>query len=342
MLAVLFLVFLLLFSICIAVTIGSVSISIQSVYDIILYQCFHIGNSANILHSPEFDIVWYIRLPRIILAVLVGIGLSISGVIMQAVVKNALADPYILGISSGASLGATLAIMLGIGALFGYNYVGVVAFIGAFIVSILVIAFSNINGRANATKLLLVGMSLSAMATAFSSFIIYTSKNQEGIKTISYWLLGSLAGAKWNMLGVIFGVIIITVIFFFTQYRTLNLMLLGDDVSITLGTDLHLYRIIYILVVSIIIGFVVYSSGTIGFVGLIIPHFTRILFGTNHKRLLIAAALIGGIFLIWADVFSRVIIPGSELPIGILISMIGAPVFIYLILSKAYGFGGHE
>ncbi|WP_200804908.1 FecCD family ABC transporter permease [Anaerosalibacter sp. Marseille-P3206] len=330
----------LVFSILISVAMGSVDISFKDIYRIIFYKTFSIGNPDTLPSDAIIDIVWFIRLPRIILATCVGMGLSISGLIMQAVVKNPLADPYILGVSSGAYLGTTLAIMLGVGISLGSNYVGICAFIGAFAISILVITMANINGRANSTKLLLSGMALSTLCSAFSSFIVYFCKNKEKIRSITYWLMGSLAGAKWESIKFIFPIIIISTIFFITQYRTLNLMLLGDEVSITLGKDLHTYRQVYLLVTSLIIGLIVYSSGIIGFVGLIIPHIVRILFGTDHKKIIPITALIGSIFLIWADVLSRIIIPGSELPIGILISMIGTPIFIYLMINKSYGFGG--
>lgn len=336
------LVAVLIFSILLTVTMGSVDISIKDVYAIIMYKIFSIGDAKRLSSEALHDIVWFIRLPRIILAVAVGIGLSVSGVVMQAIVKNPLADPYILGISSGASLGATLAIMLGVGTFFGSNYVGISGFIGAFVISILVLTLANVNGRANSTKLLLSGMALSSVCSAFSSFIIYFSDNREGMQNITYWLMGSLAGAKWENIRIILPIVILATIFFSTQYRTLNLMLLGDEVAITLGTDLHRYRQLYLIVTSVIIGFIVYSSGIIGFVGLIIPHLSRMIFGTDHKRIILLSALIGAIFLVWADVLSRVIIKGSELPIGILISMIGAPCFIYLMVSKSYGFGGNS
>lgn len=330
----------LIFSMLLSIAMGSVHISIKDIYKIINFKIFSIGNQNELPSNAIIDIIWFIRFPRIILSICIGMGLSISGIVMQAIVKNPLADPYILGISSGASLGATLAIMLGVGISLGPNYVGICAFIGAFTISILVMIMANVNGRPNSTKLLLSGMSLNTLCSAFSSFIIYFSKNKEGIKTISYWLMGSLAGAKWEDIRLILPIVILATIFFMTQYRTLNLMLLGDEVSITLGKDLHRYRLAYLIIISLVIGLTVYSSGIIGFVGLIIPHIVRILFGTDHKKNILITALVGSIFLIWADILTRTIIPGSELPIGIIISMIGAPTFIYLIINKSYGFGG--
>lgn len=324
-----------------AVTMGSVDISIKEVYEVILYKLFNIGDST-IGTGAVADVVWLIRMPRIVLAIAVGAGLSVVGIVMQAIVKNPLADPYILGVSSGASLGATLAVVLGIGSVFGSNSLGIMGFIGAFGVSILVLMISNIGGRSNSIKLLLAGMALSSVCSSFSSFLVYISDDSQKLKTITFWLMGSLAGAKWNEIVIILPVIILGTIFFITQYRTLNLMLLGDEVSITLGTDLHKFRIIYLVITSLMIGLLVYVSGMIGFVGLIIPHIVRIIFGTDHKKIIPITALLGSIILIWADVISRILIKGTEIPIGIVISIIGAPLFVWLMIKKNYGFGGNK
>ena len=327
-------------SILLAVTIGSVSISVKDVYSVIVYKIFNFQSLEEYSKGAIHDVVWLIRLPRIVLAAAVGGGLATCGIIMQAIVKNPLAEPYILGISSGASLGATLAIMLGIGVLFGANYVGVVACIGAFLVSIFVVTIANVGSRANSVKLLLSGLAVSSVCSSFSSFIVFFANDKVGMQSITYWLMGSLAGAKWPSNLAVYIVVLGGIIFFMTQYRTLNMMLLGDEISVTLGTDLHKYRQVYLLVTSLMIGFIVYSSGVIGFMGLIIPHFVRMFFGTDHKKLIPVASLVGAIFLIWADVFARIIVPQTELPIGMLVSMIGAPCFIYLLVKHSYGFGG--
>ena len=328
-------------SIGFAVTIGSVDISIKEVYQVILYKLLNIGDSS-IGTGAVADVVWLIRMPRIVLAIAVGVGLSVVGIVMQAIVKNPLADPYILGVSSGASLGATLAVVLGIGSSFGSNSLGIMGFIGAFGVSILVLIISNIGGRSNSIKLLLAGMALSSVCSSFSSFLVYISDDSQKLKTITFWLMGSLAGAKWNEIVIIMPIIILGVIFFMTQYRTLNLMLLGDEVSITLGTDLHKFRIIYLVITSLMIGLLVYVSGMIGFVGLIIPHIVRMIFGTDHKKIIPISALLGAIILIWADVLSRALLKGTEIPIGIVISIIGSPLFVWLMIKKNYGFGGSK
>lgn len=331
----------LVFSVLLAVTFGSSPIPFSDVYRVILNQLFGIGDDAVYGTGPLHDIVIYIRLPRLILAVAVGMGLAVCGVVMQAIVKNPLADPYILGVSSGASLGATVAIMLGVGSFLGSNFVGIMGCAGAFGISLLV-TLANIGSPSNSVKLLLAGMALSSVCSAFSSFVVFFAHDREGMMSITYWLMGSLAGVNWGNIAVILPLVIGSVLFFITQYRVLNLMLLGDEVSITLGTDLHKYRNFYLLVTSLMIGFIVYASGMIGFVGLIIPYVVRILVGTDHKKLIPVSCLMGAILLVWADVLCRVMIDGTELPIGILISMIGAPCFIYLMAKKSYGFGGKD
>ncbi len=341
--AVLVLAAALVISLLWAVTIGSVDLAVGDVYRVILFKMFGIGDAELYGSGSMSDIVWFVRLPRLVLAIAIGSGLSISGVVMQAIVKNPLADPYVLGISSGASLGATLAILMGIGVTFGESYVGIMAFLGAFAVSVGVIFLANMGTKATSVKLILAGTALSAICGAVSNFLLYVKSNSSGaVNAVVRWTMGSLAAANWETNKLLLITSLIGVLFFWSQYRTLNLMLLGDESAITLGTDLHRWRILYLVVASLLVGFSVYAAGVIGFVGLIIPHMVRILFGTDHKRLIPLCALLGALFLLWADVLCRVILERTELPIGILTSMVGAPVFIYLMARKKYGFGGKE
>ncbi|MEG1641839.1 MAG: iron ABC transporter permease [Synergistaceae bacterium] len=335
----LFLLFLLFLSVVIATTLGSVQTKPSEVYSVILHHLFNLKNISDIPLVKQ-DVIFYLRLPRVILAMCTGAGLAVTGTVMQAIVKNPLADPYILGVSSGASLGATLSILLGLGTIFGENFIGTMAFLGAFITAFSVLCIANIGGKANSVKLLLAGIALSAICSAFSSFIIFFANNADGMQTITFWLMGSLAGAKWENIIIILPIVTLCVIFFYSQSRILNLMLLGDSTAITLGTNLNIYRHLYLLLSSLVIGFIVFSTGIIGFVGLIIPHACRIFVGTNHRNLIPTSAFVGAIFLIWTDVLSRVIIARGELPIGILVSMIGAPTFIYLMVKKTYGTRG--
>ena len=326
-----------------AVTIGSVDLEVGEVYRVILYKLFGIGDPAVYGSGSMSDIVWFVRLPRLVLAIAIGCSLSIAGVVMQAIVKNPLADPYVLGISSGASLGATLAILLGVGAALGNGYIGIMAFLGAFGVSMGVIFLANIGGRANSVKLILAGTALSSICSAVSNFVLFVKNNSSGaVNAAVRWTMGSLAAAEWETNGMLLVISALGVLFFWSQYRTLNLMLLGDESAITLGTDLHRWRILYLIGASLMVGFAVYAAGVIGFVGLVIPHVVRMLFGTDHKKLIPLSALLGALFLLWADVLCRTLIDRAELPIGVLTSMIGAPVFIYLMARKKYGFGGKE
>ena len=331
----------LIVSLLFAVTIGSSNISMADVYKVIIRQLFGIGD-ASYAKGSIHDVVWFIRLPRLILAVGVGIGLSVCGTVMQAIVKNPLADPYVLGISSGAYLGAVIEIVLGIGSVLGGNFVGILAFIGAFVVSLAVLTLANIGSRANTAKLLLSGMALSAVCSAIANFIVYMTKDNESVVTVNHWLLGSLSGANWTTNLIVLSVVLAGFIFFLTQYRTLNLMLYGDETAITLGTNLHVWRHVYLVVCAAIVGVLVYAAGMIGFVGLVIPHCVRMLVGTDHKKVVPLSALIGAIFLIWVDVCCRVLLKGNELPVGVLTGIIGAPVFIYLMIRRKYGFGGKD
>ena len=323
-----------------AVTFGNADLSVKDVYSVILYEVFRFDSLSAYKEGPVRDVVWLIRLPRVLLALGVGMGLSVCGVVMQAIVRNPLADPYILGVSSGATLGATLSIMLGVGSFLGGNSVGLMAFIGAMITSFAVMYIANMGGRATSGKLILAGTAVSSVCSAFSNFVLYITNDNSATSQVTFWTMGSLSGADWARVKVILPVILLCGLFFWSQFRNLNLMLLGDEVSVTLGADLHRVRSLYLLISALMVGFSVYCAGMIGFLGLIIPHVIRILFGTDHRRLVPLASLLGSVFLIWCDVACRVILKNAELPIGILVSIIGAPCFIYLLVRRSYGFGG--
>ena len=229
-----FLILFLVFSVLAAVTFGNADLSLKDVYSVILYKLFHIKSLAAYGEGAIHDVVWLIRLPRVLLALAIGMALSVCGVVMQAIVQNPLADPYVLGISSGASLGATLAIMLGIGSFLGGNSVGICAFIGAMLTSFAVIAIANMGGKATSAKLILAGMAISAVCSAFSNFVIYITNDKNAATEVMKWNMGSLAGASWARVSAMMPVTLVCVLLFLTQYRSLNLMLLGDEVSITL------------------------------------------------------------------------------------------------------------
>lgn len=329
-----------LFSIGMAVIFGNANLSIQDVYKVIGYQLFSIEKWKIYGEGAIYDIVWNIRLPRILLAFIVGMALSTSGAVMQGVVQNPLADPYILGISSGAYLGVILAIVLGVEHIFGGSGVGIMAFFGAFVSGSIVLLLANIGGSASTSKLVLMGVGMSGISSAFASGILYFFNSKEAMVQVMFWTMGSLAGAEWGKVSIVAPIILFCFFFFLFQYRNLNLLLLGDETAQTLGVDSRKLKIYYSMVASLMVGLSVYCAGTIGFVGLIIPHITRMISGSNHKKMLFPCGMFGGIFLLWSDVACRSILSYSELPIGIFVAMIGAPVFLFLLVKHSYGFGG--
>ncbi|WP_313131731.1 FecCD family ABC transporter permease [Anaerocolumna sp.] len=331
-------------SVVLSVSIGQVSIPFQQSFRILIHQLTggRIGNTSEISMVMFTDIIWQIRFPRVLLAMVTGAGLALCGTVMQASVQNPLADPYILGISSGAALGATFSIMLGfgVGGLLGEFGVATWAFIGALGAAALVLGLASIGGKTSSVKLVLAGTVINALCNAFSNFIIYFAKNSDGIRSVSFWTMGSLASAEWSRLPLLSAVVFAAIVFFLFQSRVMNTMLMGEETAITLGINLNFYRRLYMIISSVVTGVLVSTCGIIGFVGLIIPHIVRSVVGSDHKRLIPAAILFGSLFMIWTDVFARMIIPNGELPIGIVTSLLGAPVFMYMLIKKSYGFGG--
>ena len=278
------------------------------------------------------QIVWQIRVPRIILGFLAGSGLALCGCVMQAVVQNPMADPYILGVSAGATLGATGSLFLGVGVVSGFW-----AFLGAGLACFLVLALASADGKTTSVKLILAGMIVNALLTAFSNFIIAVAGNSDGVLSIKFWTMGALTRAGWKNIAVI---VALAALYFMSQARTLDGLLLGEEAAVTIGIDTFRCRLAYLLVLSLLTGALISACGTIGFVGLIIPHLSRALVGTAHRRLLPVAGLSGGLFMLWVDALARSLLPNTELPVGIFTALIGAPFFVYVMVRKRYGFGG--
>lgn len=329
------LILLFISSIILGISFGAVDIPPYDVYRVFLYKVFgiNIGNLDEILNSTLFDIIWGVRMPRVLLGAFAGMALAMVGVIMQATIQNPLGDPYILGLSSGASLGATFSILIGFSGVLSSFGAPLGAFLGALMASIFVYFLARIGGRITPFKMILAGMVISSICSSLTSLIIFLSKDNEGIRTVNFWMMGSLAGAEWSNIVLPIAISVIPLIYFFTQYRNLNLMVLGDETSITLGLNIEKHRKIYMILSSLITGVIVSVCGTIGFVGIMIPHIVRLIFGTDHKTLLPFSALVGAIFLIWADVIARCAITNMELPIGIITSVIGAPFLLWLMVK---------
>lgn len=333
-----------IFSTIFSISVGQVTIPFNESFQIVLHKLSggYLGSLDNLTNQSFVNIIWQLRFPRVLFALLIGMGLAVCGTILQAVVQNPLADPYILGISSGASLGATFAILIGFSADAFFSQFGIAfgAFAGALAATLAVLVIASVGGKITSIKLILAGTVISSLCGAFSSLIIYFANNAEGIKTVTFWSMGSLASASWSKLPILTVIVVSGSLLFLFQHRVLNTMLLGDEVAITLGIDLGRFRRFYMLLTALITGTIVAYAGMIGFVGLIIPHITRSLIGSDHKRLVPAVLLIGSLFLIWSDILSRTLIANVELPIGIITSVIGAPLFIYMLIKKSYNFGG--
>ncbi|MDQ0338380.1 iron complex transport system permease protein [Caldalkalibacillus uzonensis] len=330
-------------SLTVAVMIGPVSVPPLTVWQIILANLPWIGGAVTADWStPHGHIVWDIRLPRVLLAGLVGAGLATVGVAIQALVRNSLADPYILGVSSGASVGATAVIVAGAFSLLGQYALALAAFGGALLSVMLVFVIAQIGGRISIVRLLLAGIAISMVLSSLTSFIVMTAPREEAIRSALFWMMGSLAGARWEYLTIPVLVIAAGLFYLLIQFRTLNALLMGDEAATTLGVDVHRFRKILIMVTALITGVLVAVSGAIGFVGLMIPHMVRLVVGADHRLVLPFSALAGAIFLIWADVFARMILAPEELPIGIVTALCGGPFFIWLLRSRQYSFGGSE
>ena len=214
------------------------------------------------------------------------------------------------------------------------------AFLGAGLACFLVLALASADGKTTSVKLILAGMIVNALLTAFSNFIIAVAGNSEGVLSIKFWTMGALTRAGWKNIGLIAVIVLLAALYFMSQARTLDGLLLGEEAAVTIGIDTFRCRLAYLLVLSLLTGALISACGTIGFVGLIIPHLSRALVGTAHRRLLPVAALSGGLFMLWVDALARSLLPNTELPVGIFTALIGAPFFVYVMVRKRYGFGG--
>ncbi|WP_442857424.1 FecCD family ABC transporter permease [Bacillus sp. FJAT-44742] len=334
---------LLLISITAGVMLGPVAISPEAVWGIIVSKVPVVGAWITAEWTPAHEhIVWDIRLPRVLLGAVVGAGLSIVGVAIQALVRNSLADPFILGVSSGASVGATLVILFGAFSVFGQYALSLAAFLGALVSIVLVFLLAQVNKRISTVRLLLAGIAISMILSAVTSFIVISAPREEGIRNALYWLMGSLAGGTWGNLSIPLASLGIVFLFLWLQSRSLNLLLMGEETAATLGMNIDQFRKILLVITALLTGVLVAVSGAIGFVGLMIPHIVRLLIGSDHKRVLPVSALLGAVFLIWADIGARLIAAPEEMPIGILTALCGGPFFIWLLRRSTYSFGSES
>lgn len=318
------------------ITTRSKVIQLSITFSLILIAVLLIGiiigsvniNILNILNqqSTDYTIIWDIRVPRILMAAIAGAALGITGAAYQALFDNPLADSYILGISSGAALGAVIALSLG----FGFIISPLFGFIFAISTGIAAYLLGRKRGKLDNTKLILAGIIINTMLSALIMLIISLSPDKS-VQNIIFWLMGNLQNISYTEVSVatIFG--ILGIIILYSQSKYLNIMILGDEHTTPLGIDTNKVRIIILLSTSLILAATVSFIGMIGFVGLIVPHMVKLLFGYDNRLTIPLSALGGGIFLVICDIISRSIIAPSELPIGVITALIGAPLFLYLL-----------
>ncbi|WP_289683070.1 FecCD family ABC transporter permease, partial [Romboutsia ilealis] len=262
---------------------------------------------------------------------------------MQCVTKNPIAEPYILGISSGASCGAVAIIVLGGMSSLGITSITGGAFIGSIVSGVLVFAIGTQMGRiTSTTRLVLSGMAISTIFSALTNLLIYSAKNSNQAKNALFWTIGSLGGAKWEVLLIPFIALVIVTIVSFIMSKSLDILLLGDDSAVILGINVKLVKSVILILATLLTSTLVAITGAIGFIGLVVPHVCRTIAGSDHKKLIILSSLVGSIFLILSDVVARWIFPPIEIPIGIITSLVGGPFFLYLISNKNYSFGGND
>ncbi|MCC9138279.1 FecCD family ABC transporter permease [Pontibacter silvestris] len=310
--------------------VGSFESGIATIADAFLYY-----NPDNTTH---FAIV-HLRLPRLLLALVVGASLAFAGYLLQAMVNNGLAEPYLLGTASGASLGAVV-VFFGFveSTVAGFYLPPVLAFAGAFITTLMAVMLGYRKRQLIPSQLLLAGIALSSLCTAVVGLLTFLSDSEGKLKSIIFWSMGSFERASWTLLPYPAVALLLALLLFIFYQKQLNILLLGAERAQALGLQVAQTRWVILLTVSIVTGFSVASSGPVGFVGLIIPHVTRSMMGASGRWNLLFCAFIGGLFMMLCDLLSRLIYPPVGIPIGIITSFFGVPFFVYLLSRKNYNF----
>ena len=313
-------------SIVAAVTIGPADIRFDEVWATI---ASHLGLGTSPLPPLRDGIVWELRLPRVLTAAAVGAGLAIAGAVMQAITRNPLADPYLLGLSSGASLGAVSVLLLGAAVL-----LPVAAFLGSMLALGLTLLLASSLGAITPSRTVLAGLAVSSLAGAVTSLVIFMTVTGDSYREILGWLLGSLSGARWPAVAIAVAALLVAGIPIMLTGRLLDAFAFGDVSAASLGVNVSATRWGLLAASALLTGGMVSVSGSIGFVGLILPHAVRLVVGPGHRALLPLSALVGAIFLVWADTAARSLFDPRELPVGIVTAIVGAPIFALLLARR--------
>ncbi|AKS32227.1 FecCD family ABC transporter permease [Mycolicibacterium goodii] len=315
------------------VAIGSVAIAPRQVWQIVL-NGIHSTLAEQTWPAVRSSIVLDARLPRVVLAAVVGAGLAACGMVLQAVVRNPLADPMLLGVSSGATVGAVAVLVAGAGVR-QLVTLPVAAFIGALAALVAVYFLARSGGRMTTVRLILAGVAVAEVLSAVASLLIVTSDDPHKAQAALRWMLGGLGGATWRAVWIPAAAVLIGVVILLAVTRPLNLLYTGEEGAASLGLDVHRFRAAMFVVVALMVGAMVAVSGSIGFVGLIMPHAVRFLVGADHRRALPAAALLGAAFLVVCDIAARTVGAPEELPVGVLTALVGGPFFLWLMRRMA-------
>lgn len=315
-------------SIAVAITIGPADLSVRDVFGVVGQ---HLGLGDAGLSLIRDGIVWELRLPRTLLAAVCGAGLAICGAIMQSLLRNPLADPFVLGISSGASTGAVLVVILGVGG--GVLSITTGAFIGAVVAFAMVLLLAAGAGGTR-DRVVLAGVAATQLFSALTSFIVTSSADAEQTRGVLFWLLGSLAGAGWNDVLVCTAVCAVGLVICIALAPALDAFAFGEDAAASLGIPVAWVRLTLLVVTALITATLVSAAGAIGFVGLVLPHAARAVVGPGHRLLLPATALIGAIFLVWVDTVARTVFSPQELPVGVVTALVGVPAFAVILYRR--------
>lgn len=321
----------LLLAATVGMSIGAVSVPFREVWTIV---GGHVFQPDNINASGMDTIIWQIRTPRVVLGALVGAGLAALGVAVQAMVRNPLADPYVLGVESGAAAGAVAVIFFGGAMGKGIFTPALGAFVGAILTLLLVFTLARQNGRVSSLRLLLVGVSLSFALSGITTFMQYATHDLAAQQAILFWLIGGLGGAEWPQIPLMAGVLLVGAVTIWYYARQLNALAVGDESATSLGMNPDQLRTRLFVVLSLVVAAAVSMVGPIGFIGLVVPHIARLIVGAEHRRVIPVSILLGGAYLVSVDVLGRWLMAPSEIPVGVLTAILGTPFFIWLIRRR--------
>ena len=321
---------LLLVSCVVSLGFGPARVPVEVVWHILLNKVFGLGEVS--WSAGQAHIVWLIRVPRMLLGALVGAGLALIGAVLQAVTRNPLADPHLLGVTSGATLGAVI-VVLHVGEIVGLLTLPIAAFIGALLSMLLVLAIASRHGRLDSDRLLLCGVAVSFVMMAVANTLLFLGDHRAS-SAVLFWMLGGLGLARWELLAIPSASGLLGLVLLLGMARPLNALMAGEQTAVTLGLNARNVRLKVFLIASLMTGVLVAISGSIGFVGLMIPHIARRLVGAEHRRLLPVSALLGSVFLLWVDVAARTLIAPEDLPIGVATAAIGGLFFIGLMRKR--------